>query len=76
LFEYYLEPNYPNIPTWHAVRSEDWKYIHYDEVEAADELYNLKADPHEMKNVIADPASAEQIAAMKSQLKQMLEQTK
>ena len=76
LFEYYQEPAYPNIPTWHAVRSDRWKYIHYDELEGVDELYDLKADPHELKNVIAEPANAEQLAKMKAELKTMIEQTK
>ena len=76
LFEYYLEPAYPNVPTWHAVRSERWKYIHYDEVADVDELYDLKNDPYEMKNVIADPANAKQVETMKVELKTMLEQTK
>ena len=76
LFEYYLEPAYPNIPTWHAIRGDRWKYIHYDEVEGVDELYDLKSDPHEMNNVIADPAHAEQLAAMKADLAKQLEATK
>ena len=75
LFEYYLEEAYPNVPTWHAIRTDRWKYIHYDEVEGVDELYDLKTDPHEMKNVIADPANAEQLAKLKAELTKQLENT-
>jgi N-acetylglucosamine-6-sulfatase len=76
LFEYFMEPAYANVPTWHAVRTDRWKYIYYDDVADVDELYDLKNDPYEMKNVIADPANAEQVAAMKAEMKTMLEQTK
>jgi N-acetylglucosamine-6-sulfatase len=76
LFEYYLEQNYPNIPTWHAVRTPQWKYVHYDELEGMDELYDLKNDPYEMKNVIKDEANAKQLEALKAELAKLLEQTK
>ncbi|MEA2710375.1 MAG: hypothetical protein QOF78_2976 [Phycisphaerales bacterium] len=75
LFEYFLEPAYANVPTWHAIRTDRWKYIHYDEVANADELYDLKTDPYELKNVIADPANAEQLATMKSELASQLKAT-
>ena len=76
LFEYFMEQAYPNVPTWHAIRSDRWKYIHYDDVPDVDELYDLKNDPYEMKNVIADPANAEQLASMKSELTSQLNATK
>ena len=76
LFEYFLEPAYANIPTWHAVRTDRFKYVHYDDVANADELYDLAKDPHEMKNVIADPAHAEQLAALKAELQRLLAKTR
>ena len=64
------------MPTWHAVRTDDgWKYIHYDDVEGGDELYNLNDDPHELKNVIDDPASAEKLKELKAELATLREQT-
>jgi N-acetylglucosamine-6-sulfatase len=76
LFEYFREPAYGNVPTWHAVRTDRWKYIHYDDLEGVDELYDLQNDPYELKNVIADPANAEQLATMKAELTKLLEAAK
>jgi N-acetylglucosamine-6-sulfatase len=73
MFEYFFEAPYPNVPTWHAVRTDDgWKYIHYDEAEGVDELYNLKDDPYELKNLIDDPAAAEELKEMKAELAKLL----
>ncbi len=54
LSEYFMEPNYPRVPSWQAVRNQHWKYIHYTELPGMDELYNLGKDPLEMKNMIQD----------------------
>ena len=40
-----------------AVRNGRWKYIHYLELEGMDELYDLKTDPYEMKNLIQSAGS-------------------
>jgi N-acetylglucosamine-6-sulfatase len=76
LFEYFFEKPYPNIETWHAVRTADWKYIHHDNLEGMDELYHLSADPNEMKNVIHDQAAAEKLAALRTELTTLREATK
>ena len=57
LTEYFAEERFPNIAAWQAVRTARWKYVHYTEREGADELYDLKADPGEMKNLIAEPGA-------------------
>ena len=55
-----------------AVRTERWKYIHYLELEGMDELYDLQADPYEMKNVIADRAASTALDAMKKEMERLL----
>ncbi|MDP6042376.1 MAG: sulfatase-like hydrolase/transferase, partial [Candidatus Latescibacteria bacterium] len=40
-----------------------------------DELYDLEKDPHEMNNVIDDPAYAEDVARLKARLKQWMVET-
>ena len=55
-----------------AVRSGRWKYIHYLELEGMDELYDLKADPYEMKNVIADRAASAALDEMKKEMERLL----
>lgn len=68
LFEYFLEPAYPRQPGWQAVRTDRWKYVHYTDLQGMDELYDLKADPYEMKNLINDPASAAALKDLKEEL--------
>lgn len=53
LYEYYWERNYPYTPTIHALRGDRWKYVRYHGVWDTDELYDLQADPHEKRNLIA-----------------------
>jgi arylsulfatase A-like enzyme len=61
LSEYFMEKNFPRVPSWQAVRDDQWKYIHYTELNGADELYNLKKDPYEMQNLVHDaPAVLEE----------------
>src|SRR5262249_55620992 len=72
LTEYFAEPQFPRIPSWQAVRGDRWKYIHYTERDGMDELYDLKADPGELQNQIADPAAAGALRAMKEELERLL----
>jgi arylsulfatase A-like enzyme len=60
---------------YQAVRTERWKYIHYTELEGMDELYDLQADPYEMKNVIKEPAAQQVLVEMQAELKRLLEET-
>jgi N-acetylglucosamine-6-sulfatase len=55
LFEYFSDTVFPRIRNmgYRAVRTKDWKLIHYTELPGADELYNLQADPCELRNLIA-----------------------
>ncbi len=75
LTEYFAEERFPNIASWRAVRATRWKYIHYTELEGADELYDLKADPGEMKNLIADPGAQQALKEMKRELQRLLKET-
>lgn len=36
------------------MRTERWKYVHYVDQEGADEIYDLRDDPFESRNLIAD----------------------
>jgi len=66
LSEYFMEPQYQRVPSWQAVRNERWKYVHFTELAGMDELYDLKSDPGEMKNLIFDAAST--LAGLKKDL--------
>tara|TARA_Y100001933_G_scaffold239279_1_gene263697 strand:- start:1007 stop:1366 length:360 start_codon:yes stop_codon:yes gene_type:complete len=45
-----------------AIRTEQWRYIRYDEGRAGEELYNLREDPEEWRNLIGKfPAKVNQL---------------
>lgn len=73
LYEYYWERQYPQTPTLHALRGERYKFIRAQGVWDIDELYDLEEDPHEMRNLIHDPAHAARVAEMDQRLTRWLE---
>ena len=74
LIEYYSDKVFPRIRQmgYKAVRNERWKYIHYFELEGMDELYDLKADPYEMRNIISQPTAARIVEEMKREMERLL----
>ena len=47
-----------------AIRTEQWRYIRYDEGRAGEELYNLRDDPEEWRNLIDElPEKANELKA-------------
>jgi N-acetylglucosamine-6-sulfatase len=74
LAEYFRDGKFV-CPPWQAVRTERWKYIHYPEKADADELYDLEADPQEMKNLAGDPKAEGRLKEMKQELARLLKDT-
>lgn len=72
LAEYFLEKVAPRTAPWQAVRTSEWKYIHYPEFSDMDELYHLKADPKELKNLVNNPEQKTRLKEMKAQLQGLL----
>jgi N-acetylglucosamine-6-sulfatase len=70
LIQYYSDTVFPRVRKmgYTAIRTERWKYIQYKELTGADELYDLSADPYEMKNLISDPSVAGTVREMKAKL--------
>jgi N-acetylglucosamine-6-sulfatase len=68
LAEYFLEKVAPRTPSWQAVRTTRWKYIRYAGLEGMDELYDLQADPHEVRNLFKDPASQSELIRLRAEL--------
>jgi N-acetylglucosamine-6-sulfatase len=77
LIEYYSDTVFPRVLTmgYKAIRTERYKYIHYLELDGMDELYDLKSDPHEMKNLFYDPESQDIVGQMKKELARLLGET-
>lgn len=79
-YEYNYEQQFPYTPNVRALRTDEWKYIHYPHGDgSADrhlaELYNLKNDPEEDHNLIADPQCARKVAELQAELAQLMRET-
>lgn len=60
LIEYNTDTVFPRVRNmgYKAVRTKRWKYIRYNDLDWMDELYDLKDDPYEMRNLIGTPELA------------------
>jgi N-acetylglucosamine-6-sulfatase len=54
--------------SYRAVRSGQYKYIHWLHHDGEDELYDLAADPLELRNLAREPGRAELVARLRAQL--------
>ena len=70
-YHYYEYPGFHMVKAHYGVRNDRFKLIHfYDDIDAW-EFYDLDADPHEMHNLIDEPAYEKQVAEMRSELKRL-----
>ncbi|CAN5529338.1 sulfatase [soil metagenome] len=74
-YEYYWEYAFPQTPTTFGVREGDYKFIFYPGVWDINELYDLKNDPEEKKNLIRVAAYQNMIRKMRGEMYDWLEQT-
>lgn len=51
-----------------SVHTERWHYAEWDEGRSGSMLFDLSSDPHELKNLAADPALAKRVQEMKTLL--------
>lgn len=75
LYEYYWERNFPQTPAMHALRTDQFKYIHYYGIWDTDELYDIQKDPHETENLIHNPAYKGTVKTMNHDMFAELEAT-
>jgi len=77
LIEYYSDRVFPRIAQmgYKAVRNGRWKYIHYLELERMDELYDLKTDPYEMKNLINQPGTEKALGQIRLEMERLQKET-
>lgn len=75
LYEYYWEYAFPQTPTTHALRDDRYKYINYYGLWDINELYDLRSDPLETRNLINDPKFRDVANRMREQLYGVLEKT-
>ncbi len=72
LYEYYWEYSFPHTPTTFALRTQQYKFIQYHGIWDLDELYDLKNDPHEQRNLIFSQQHQERIKKMRAALHETL----
>ena len=76
--EYFSENAMPWLigMSYKAIRTDRHKYIHWTQKSldgvACDELYDLKTDPYEMKNLVGKRGAAPLIARLRKQLAQLV----
>lgn len=77
LVEYYSDTVFERIfkMGYKAVRTDRYKYIQYVDLEGMNELYDLSADPYELRNVIYDSRYAETLTEMQAELERLLDVT-
>ncbi|MBI1896258.1 MAG: sulfatase [Acidobacteria bacterium] len=75
LVEYFSDRVFPRILNmgYQAVRTSEWKYIHYTELDGMDELYNLRLDPYEVENRIHDAAAGRVLDGLKAEMAGLLQ---
>ncbi len=74
-YEYFWERPFPQTPTVHAVRTDQYKYIRYHGIWDLNELYDIKNDPNEMRNLIRDPKYADVAKDLRESLFNWVETT-
>ncbi len=75
-YEYNYEKQFPYTPNVRGVRTDDWKYIRYPHGDGTgdrhkEELYNLKDDPLEMRNLIFDPRISWKLSELRLELQKV-----
>ena len=73
LAEYFIDREYPNTPTWVAVRTPSAKLVKYPGHDEWTELFDLAADPYEINNLAKDPAHRSLLGDMESELSRQIQ---
>ena len=78
-YAYNYEKQFPYTPNVRGVRTDDWKYVHYPNGDGKPdiykaELYNLKDDPGETRNLIDDARYAAKVSELQAELIRLMAQ--
>jgi arylsulfatase A-like enzyme len=79
-YHYNYEKQFPYTPNVRAVRTDEWKYIHYPHGDGGpdrhlEELYHLRDDPGETRNLAQKPEFAPKVQAMRKELERLMSAT-
>jgi len=77
LVEYFSDTVFPRIVNmgYKAVRNQQYKYIHYLDLDGMNELYDVVNDPYELHNIIDNPDMSKTSKKMKKELNRLLHET-
>lgn len=67
--------NHQGVPLYSAVVQDHYKLIHYLDGKSGEELYDLKNDPEELKNLITDASHTGRITKLRAAMKAELQRT-
>lgn len=65
--------DFENIPPSEGIRTNEWKYLRYVNEPSIEELYNLREDPEETKNLAGDSGYSERLAALRAEFELLAE---
>jgi arylsulfatase A-like enzyme len=74
-YRYYHYPMHHRVQPHYGVRTERHKLIYFNKINQW-ELYDLQKDPHELKNVYADPAQADTVKRLKAEMYRLKKELK
>src|SRR5439155_9712516 len=79
-YHYNYEKQFPYTPNVRGVRTDEWKYIRYPHGDGKPdrhkaELYHLKVDPEETRNLIDDPKQAARVKELATELERLMKET-
>jgi arylsulfatase A-like enzyme len=63
--------DFDNIPPSEGVRTNEWKYFHYVDNPATEELYDLRDDPGETNNLASDPDHLDTLIRLRAEFAQL-----
>jgi len=72
-YHYYEYPSVHMVPRHNGIRSKRYKLMHFYQFENEWELYDLKSDPDELKNLYEDPKFAKLRQRMKARLEHLVD---
>jgi arylsulfatase A-like enzyme len=71
----YYHPGHHNVAAHYGIRTERYKLIYFNKLDQW-ELYDLRKDPLEIRNVYNDPAYAKIVEALKKELQRLKKEVK
>jgi arylsulfatase A-like enzyme len=69
-YRYYHYPMHHRVQPHYGVRTDEFKLIYYNKINQW-ELFDLKKDKYELKNVYSDPAYAETVKKLKEEMNRL-----